>query len=92
MKKRGKSLKENFLIDKSSDKLEKERTLLSNERTMLAYIRTSLAFFAFGIVAIKFFKDVLWVDYLGISSIVFGVVFLLVGVIYYPLKKRFRII
>lgn len=59
--------------------LDALRTSLANERTLLAYIRTALAMFVFGMGAIKFFTDVLFIVYLGWIFIICGILLSLWG-------------
>jgi putative membrane protein len=71
----------------SFDKLSRERTLLANERTWLAYVRTGLSFFLLGIGLIKLFDEV-WVSYLGVVSLIFGIVVIVVGAAIYPRRNK----
>jgi len=45
--------------------LDKLRTILANERTLLAYIRTTLALLIFGMAAIKFFPENIFIVTFG---------------------------
>ncbi len=68
--------------------LEQERTILANERTMLAYVRTGLAAFVLGFALIKLFEDNLRYVYSGYGIIVFGGLLIILGLIYYNIRKR----
>jgi len=72
----------------SHKKLAQERTLLANERNSLAYIRTGFASFALGAGLIKFFEEEIIYLYSGYSAILIGIAFILLGIIYYPLRKK----
>lgn len=73
------------------DQLAQERTMLANERTMLAHIRTAFASFLFGIAIIKLFEQFNWVFYFGAIAIIVGIIFLIIGLVYYPIRnKRIR--
>lgn len=68
--------------------LAKERTILANERNTLAYIRTGFAAFAIGIAFIKLFEtDTIFV-YGGWASLLIGLIFIILGIVYYPLRKK----
>lgn len=60
----------------NSDQL---RTTLANERTFLAYIRTALSAWIFGLAALKFFPDDLWIHFFGWVAIALGIFVLLWG-------------
>jgi len=70
------------------DKYAQERTLLANERTMLAHIRTALALFLFGVAILKLFENWSFSIYIGILAIIAGFIFLIIGLTYYPIRKR----
>lgn len=65
-----------------------ERTNMANERTMLAYIRTAITSFLFGTALIKFFEDLRIATYFGIIAIIAGILFLIAGLVYYPIKRK----
>jgi len=69
------------------EELSEERTLLSNERTLLSYIRTSFAIVVAGIAIIGFFKNG-FVNFLGFVVLFVGIFVLVLGVIYYFIRKR----
>ena len=70
----------------SHKKLAQERTILANERNTLAYIRTGFASFALGIVLLKLFEESY--AYLSYFSIILGIIFVILGLIYYPIRKK----
>jgi uncharacterized membrane protein YidH (DUF202 family) len=72
----------------SHKKLAQERTILANERNTLAYVRTGFASFALGIALIKLFEEHIKYVYTGYGTLSIGVILILVGVIYYPLRKK----
>jgi uncharacterized membrane protein YidH (DUF202 family) len=72
----------------SHKKLAQERTILANERNTLAYARTGFASFALGIALIKLFEENIKYVYAGYSALSIGVILILVGAIYYPLRKK----
>jgi len=72
----------------SHKKLAQERTILASERNTLAYIRTGFGSFVLGIALIKFFEQNISYIYMGYSAIVLGVFFIILGIIYYPLRKK----
>jgi uncharacterized membrane protein YidH (DUF202 family) len=72
----------------SHKKLAQERTILANERNTLAYIRTGFASFVLGIALIKLFEEHVKYVYAGYGALSIGVILILVGVIYYPLRKK----
>jgi uncharacterized membrane protein YidH (DUF202 family) len=72
----------------SHKRLAQERTILANERNTLAYIRTGLASFALGLALIKLFEEHIKYVYAGYFSLAFGIILILLGIIYYPLRKK----
>jgi uncharacterized membrane protein YidH (DUF202 family) len=72
----------------SHKKLAQERTILANERNTLAYVRTGFASFALGIALIKLLEEDIKYVYAGYSALSIGVILILFGVIYYPLRKK----
>jgi len=68
--------------------LAKERTILANERNSLAYIRTGFSAFVLGIAALKLFEDDTLLPHLGWTAIGIGMVFIILGVVYYPIRKE----
>lgn len=74
---------------KVKDELAVERTELARERTMLSYFRTAFTIFVFGFVIMRLFLTKTGY-YTGISSIILGVVFFLMGLRYLP-HHRHRI-
>jgi len=72
----------------SHKKLAQERTVLANERNTLAYIRTGFGSFVLGLALVKLFEESLKYVYAGYVAISFGILFILFGIIYYPLRKR----
>ena len=56
-----------------------ERTRLAWTRTILSYVRTGFASFIFGIALIRLFAGRL-IDYVGITFLVVGVLFVLGGI------------
>jgi uncharacterized membrane protein YidH (DUF202 family) len=73
---------------KSHKLLAQERTVLANERNTLAYIRTGFSAFVLGIAAIKLFEDDGFFLYAGWIAVVIGVLFIILGVVYYPIRKK----
>jgi len=67
--------------------LDQRRTTLARERTMLSFIRTALSFFILSAVLFKFFEEKTAL-YLGIISIIAGIVFAIIGLTYYPKKNK----
>lgn len=69
------------------DYLAIERTRLANERTFLSYIRSSLYLL---LASIAFFQliDFLNFEYLAILSLVFSIVFLVIGIYRFVLLKK----
>lgn len=70
------------------DKLSRQRTLLANERTMLAHIRTAVALIAFGIGAVELLEKYFWSGWVGTLSIIFGIILLVFGLVYYPIRNN----
>lgn len=68
--------------------LAQERTILANERNTLAYIRTGFSAFLLGIGLIKLFEDEMIVVYSGWGAIILGLIFIFLGLVYYPIRKR----
>ncbi len=68
--------------------LAQERTILANERNTLAYIRTGFASFVMGIALLKLFDENVLFVYGGWLSVLMGAVFILLGLIYHPLRKK----
>ena len=69
------------------DYLAIERTRLANERTLLAYIRSSL-YLLIGSIAFFQLKDFPNFKYLALISLIFCVVFFVIGVIRFRLLKK----
>ena len=69
------------------DYLAIERTRLANERTLLSYIRSSL-YLLIGSIAFFQLKDFPNFKYLALVSLVFSVVFFVIGVIRFRLLKK----
>ena len=74
--------------DSVSLRLAQERTNLANERNTLAYIRTGFASFALGIILVKLFENHEKLVPLGYLASIIGAILMLLGLIYYPLRKR----
>ena len=72
----------------SHKKLAQERTILANERNTLAYIRTGFGSFALGLALIKLFEEHIKYVYAGYGATILGVTLIILGVVYYPLRKR----
>lgn len=66
-------------------KLAQERTILANERNTLAYIRTGFSAFLLGFGLIEFLEGF---TYLGWLVVALGVVINILGLIYYPIRKK----
>lgn len=68
--------------------MAQERTILANERNTLAYIRTGFFAFLLGFGLIKLFEyDVIFV--IGVWGVnILGLVFIILGLVYYPIRKR----
>lgn len=72
------------------DYLAIERTHLANERTLMAYIRTALYLILAGIafIQVKGLGNMMW---LGVASLVAGIIFFVIGIYRYLLIiKRLR--
>jgi uncharacterized membrane protein YidH (DUF202 family) len=72
----------------SHKKLAQERTILANERNTLAYVRTGFGAFALGIALVKLFDEHIKYVYAGYGAIILGIILILIGIIYYPLRKK----
>ena len=72
----------------SHKSLAQERTILANERNSLAYIRTGFSAFVFGLALIKLFEDSTISVYGGWASLLLGFLLIILGLIYYPLRKK----
>ena len=72
----------------SHKKLAQERTILANERNTLAYIRTGFGSFAVGIALIKLFEEHIKYVYAGYFAAILGIILIILGIVYYPLRKR----
>ena len=72
----------------SHKRLAQERTILANERNTLAYIRTGFGSFVLGIALIRFFDESLRYVYAGYFALIVGIILILLGLIYYPLRKK----
>jgi uncharacterized membrane protein YidH (DUF202 family) len=72
----------------SHKKLAQERTILANERNTLAYVRTGFASFALGIALIKLFEEHIKYVYTGYGSAIIGISLIILGIVYYPLRKK----
>lgn len=83
--KKGDYLKKRLISHK---KLAQERTILANERNTLAYARTGFASFALGIALIKLFEENMKYVYAGYSALGMGLVLIILGIVYYPLRKK----
>ncbi len=69
------------------DFLAIERTRLANERTLLSYIRSSL-YLLLGSIAFFQLKDFPNFKYLAIASLVFSVIFFVIGIYRFTLLKK----
>jgi putative membrane protein len=67
--------------------LSEDRTVLSNERTLLSYIRTAFAVIVAGIAILGFFKGGV-TNTIGFIVLFGGIAFLILGLIYYFIRKR----
>ena len=67
--------------------LSVERTLLSNERTLLAYIQAGFSAFLLGLGLIKLFEESFRIVYLGYISLAFGVLLIVLGIIFHTRRK-----
>jgi len=84
-------MKNHFDIKKrliSHKKLAQERTILANERNTLAYIRTGFSAFVLGIALIKLFEEHIKYVYAGYGAATLGIVLIILGIVYYPLRKK----
>jgi uncharacterized membrane protein YidH (DUF202 family) len=84
-------MKNHFDIKKrliSHKKLAQERTILANERNTLAYVRTGFSSFVLGIALIKLFEEHIKYVYAGYGALSMGIILILFGLIYYPLRKK----
>jgi uncharacterized membrane protein YidH (DUF202 family) len=73
---------------KSHKLLAQERTILANERNTLAYIRTGFSAFVLGIAVIKLFEDNGFFLYAGWIAVVIGILFIIFGIVYYPIRQK----
>ena len=73
---------------KSHKLLAQERTILANERNTLAYIRTGFSSFVLGIAVIKLFENDGFLLYAGWIAVVMGILFIILGLVYYPIRKK----
>ena len=73
---------------KSHKLLAQERTILANERNTLAYIRTGFSAFVLGIAGIKLFESDGFLLYAGWIAVVIGILFIILGLVYYPIRKN----
>lgn len=69
------------------DYLAIERTRLANERTLLSYIRSSL-YLLLGGIAFFQLKDIPNFKYLAIISLVFSIIFFVIGIYRFTLLKK----
>ena len=69
------------------DSLAIERTRLANERTLLSYIRSSL-YLLLGGIAFFQLKEFSNFKYLAMLSLVFSVVFFVIGIYRFTLLKK----
>jgi len=60
---------------------------MSIERTLLSYIRTAFAIIVAGIAVIGFFREG-FVNTIGFIVLFVGIGFLIVGIIYYFVRKK----
>ena len=72
----------------SHKRLAQERTILANERNSLAYVRTGFGSFALGLALIKPFEEHIKYVYAGYGAAALGLILVLLGLIYYPIRKR----
>ncbi len=68
--------------------LAQERTILANERNSLAAVRTGFAAFALGAAFIKLLEQDIFFVYAGWVSVLIGTLFIALGLVYYPIRKR----
>ena len=69
------------------DYLAIERTRLANERTLLSYIRSSL-YLLLGAIALFQLKEFANFQYLALTTVVFSVVFFVIGIYRFTLLKK----
>ncbi len=69
------------------DYLAIERTRLANERTLLSYIRSSL-YLLLGSIALFQIKNYPNFEYLALASLVFSIIFFVIGVYRFTLLKK----
>lgn len=69
------------------DYLAIERTRLANERTLLSYIRSSL-YLLLGAIALFQLKEFPNFEYLALTSIIFSILFFIIGVYRFTLLKK----
>ncbi|WP_346883941.1 DUF202 domain-containing protein [uncultured Algibacter sp.] len=69
------------------DYLAIERTRLANERTLLSYVRSSL-YLLLGSIGIFQLKDFPNFKYLALVSLVFSIIFFVIGVFRFRLLKK----
>lgn len=69
------------------DNLAIERTRLANERTLLSYIRSSL-YLLLGSIGFFQLKDFPNFKYLALASLVFCIIFFIVGVYRFAMLKK----
>lgn len=81
---------ENFIKKRlaSHKRLAQERTILASERNTLAYVRTGFASFALGLALIKLFDTHISYVYAGYGVAILGILFIILGLVYYPLRKK----
>ena len=72
----------------SHKKLAQERTILANERNTLAYVRTGFGSFVLGIALIKLFEEHIKYVYAGYVAATLGIILIILGIVYYPLRKK----
>lgn len=72
----------------SHKKLAQERTILANERNTLAYVRTGFGAFALGLALIKLFEEHIKYVIAGYGAATLGIFLILLGIIYYPIRKK----
>ena len=72
----------------SHKKLAQERTILANERNTLSYVRTGFGSFVLGIALIKLFEEHIKYVYAGYTALFIGIILIILGIVYYPLRKK----
>jgi uncharacterized membrane protein YidH (DUF202 family) len=72
----------------SHKKLAQERTILANERNTLAYVRTGFGSLALGTALIKLFEEHMKYVYAGYGAATLGIILIILGIVYYPLRKK----